>query len=170
MKINMLAQAFLPVVFLAFANLGLAIPTLGPKLVARQGYVANCTATYTIQPFDNCNKIVNDFGDIFTLADFYSWNPQVNSFCSNLFPDQIVCVGVGNPTGAPPSCPVPVKPGVISNCDDCYKVVEGDSCQAILDANNITVAELLAWNPDLNSECSNLEIGYNYCVGVSESL
>lgn len=92
------------------------------------------------------------------------------SFCSNLFPDQIVCVGVGNPTGAPPSCPVPVKPGVISNCDDCYKVVEGDSCQAILDANNITVAELLAWNPDLNSECSNLEIGYNYCVGVSESL
>lgn len=84
----MLARALLPIMAVVFANLGLAVPTLGPKLVARQGYIANCraqlkswiwttancplslgTATYTIQPFDNCNKIVDDFGDVFTLDD-----------------------------------------------------------------------------------------------------
>ncbi|KAI1198017.1 hypothetical protein F5X97DRAFT_300245 [Nemania serpens] len=165
----MLARALLPIMAVVFANLGLAVPTLGPKLVARQGYIANCTATYTIQPFDNCNKIVDDFGDVFTLDDFYSWNPQVNSFCSNLFPNQVVCVGLGEPTGAPSACPVPVKPGLASNCDSCFKVLEGDSCPEVVSINNITLPELLAWNPDLNAGCTNLIIGYNYCVGVSES-
>lgn len=97
-----------------------------------------------------------------------SFPPQ--SFCSNLFPGQIVCVGLGNPTGAPPACPVPAKPGLIGNCDSCFKVLDGDSCQEVLDTKNITLSELLAWNPDLDSGCTNLEVGYNYCVGVSESV
>jgi hypothetical protein len=60
-----------------------------------------------------------------------------------------------------------VKPGLASDCDSCYKVVEGDSCGAITSSNHITLAQFRAWNPDLNSVCTNLEIGYNYCVGVS---
>lgn len=79
-------------------------------------------------------------------------------------------MGVGNSTGAPPACPVPVMAGLISNCDDCYKVVSGDSCSAIFDTNNITSAEFHAWNPAINADCTNLEIGYNYCVGVSETV
>ncbi|KAI0100562.1 hypothetical protein GGR51DRAFT_532424 [Nemania sp. FL0031] len=164
----MLAQAVLSV--LAFATLGFAAPTSGAELVARQGYVANCTATYTVQSGDNCNKIRDSFGDVFSLDDFYSWNPEVDSFCSNLIPGEVVCVAVGTSQGAPPACPVPVKPGLISNCDDCYKVVSGDSCSAIFAANNITLAEFRAWNPDINSGCTNLEVDYNYCVGVSETL
>ncbi|KAI0861730.1 hypothetical protein F4860DRAFT_474929 [Xylaria cubensis] len=164
----MFAQVFLSVG--AFAAQVFSAPTSGHELVARQGYASNCTATYTVQPGDNCNKIRDQFGDIFTLTQFYSWNPEVDSFCSNLFPGEVVCVGVGNPTGAPPACPVPVKTGLISNCDSCYKVVDGDSCSGIETSKNITLAEFLAWNPDLNSGCTNLEIGYNYCVGVSETV
>ncbi|KAI0550704.1 hypothetical protein F4679DRAFT_583373 [Xylaria curta] len=164
----MLAQVVLSIG--AFAAQAFAAPTAGFELVARQGYVSNCTATYTVQSGDNCNKIRDTFGDIFTLAQFYSWNPEVDSFCSNLFPGEVVCVGVGNPSGSPPACPVPVKPGLISNCDSCYKVVDGDSCSGIETSKNITLTEFLAWNPDLNSGCTNLEIGYNYCVGVSETV
>ncbi|KAI0478114.1 hypothetical protein F4859DRAFT_47854 [Xylaria cf. heliscus] len=165
----MLAQVVLSVV--ALATQAFAAPTAGFELVARQGFVANCTATYTVQSGDSCNAIRDHFGDVFSLAEFYSWNPEVNSACSNLFPGQVVCIGVGNSTGTPPpACPVPVKPGLISNCDSCYKVVAGDSCIAIESSKGITFAEFLAWNPDVNSACTNLEIGYNYCVGVSDTL
>ncbi|KAI1754021.1 hypothetical protein F4782DRAFT_528948 [Xylaria castorea] len=164
----MLAQVLLSVV--ASAAQAFAAPTAGFELVARQGYVGNCTATYTVQSGDTCNVIRDRFGDVYTLTDFYSWNPEVDSFCSNLFPGEVVCIRAGNPSGAPPSCPVPVKPGVISNCDSCYLVADGDSCSGIETSKNITLAEFLAWNPDLNSGCSNLEIGYHYCVGVSETL
>ncbi|KAI3331754.1 carbohydrate-binding module family 50 protein [Xylariaceae sp. AK1471] len=162
----MLTQALLYIA--ALATQGFAIPTTGYNLVARQGYTANCTATYTIRLGDTCNKIRDDFNDVFTLADFYSWNPEVDSNCSNLALGEVVCIGVGNSTGTapPPACPVPVKPGLVTDCDSCYKVVEGDSCAGVFTSNNITRAEFLAWNPDLNSGCTNLEIGYNYCVGV----
>jgi hypothetical protein len=87
--------------------------------------------------------------------------------CSNLALGEVVCIGVNNSTGtAPLACPVPSKPGLVSDCDKCYKVVAGDSCAGVFTDNNITRAEFLAWNPDLDSGCSNLEIGYNYCVGV----
>ncbi|KAI1423360.1 hypothetical protein F5Y12DRAFT_547929 [Xylaria sp. FL1777] len=164
----MLAQAVLSIV--AFATQGFAMPTSGFELVARQGYTSNCTSTYTVRSGDTCNAIRDDFNDVFSLADFYSWNPQVNSVCSNLAIGEVVCVGVGNSTGAPPACPVPVKPGLISNCDACYKVVSGDSCAAILSTYNVSLVELRAWNPDLDSGCTNLEVGYNYCVGVSQTI
>ncbi|KAI0426848.1 hypothetical protein F5Y09DRAFT_317845 [Xylaria sp. FL1042] len=164
----MLAQALLSIV--AFVSQGFAAPTSGFELVARQGYTANCTSTYTVRIGDTCNAIRDDFGDAFSLADFYLWNPQVNSVCSNLAVGEVVCVDVGNGTTTPAACPVPFKPGLISNCDNCYKVVSGDSCAAILTNYNISLVELDAWNPDLNSACTNLEIGYNYCVGVSETL
>ncbi|KAI1367905.1 hypothetical protein F5Y08DRAFT_297281 [Xylaria arbuscula] len=163
----MLAQALFSIV--AFASQGFAMPTSDFDLVARQGYTSNCTATYTIRLGDTCNAIRDDFNDVFTLADFYSWNPQVNSVCSNLALGEVVCVGINNSTGTTPACPVPVKAGLIANCDDCYKVVEGDSCAAILAANDITLTELRAWNPDIDTGCANLEVGYNYCVGVSET-
>ncbi|KAI1304820.1 hypothetical protein F5Y03DRAFT_357208 [Xylaria venustula] len=164
----MLSQTLLSV--LAFAAQGFAVPTPGAELVARQGYTSNCTATYTIRLGDTCNAIRDDFDDAFSLAEFYSWNPEVNSVCSNLAVGEVVCVAVGNSTTTPAACPVPFKPGLISNCDDCYKIVSGDSCAGIIDTYNITLVELDAWNPDLDSLCTNLEIGYNYCVGVSASL
>ncbi|KAI1171570.1 hypothetical protein F4777DRAFT_582769 [Nemania sp. FL0916] len=163
----MLSQALLSIV--AFSAQAFGAPASGHELVARQGYTPNCTATYTIRLGDTCNKIRDDFNDVFTLDEFYSWNPEVDSFCSNLAQGEVVCIGINNSTGTAPACPVPVKPGLISNCDSCYKVVEGDYCQGILDANNITLTEFEAWNPDINISCTNVEIGYNYCVGVSDT-
>ncbi|KAI1346447.1 hypothetical protein F5Y01DRAFT_297788 [Xylaria sp. FL0043] len=160
----MLVQVLLSIV--AYVTQGFAAPTPDSQLVARQGYTPNCTSLYIVRSGDTCNAIRDYFLDTFSLADFYSWNPQVNSVCSNLYVGEVVCVGVGNSTTPPAACPLPIKPGLISTCKKCYKVVSGDTCAGIVSEYSISLAQLDAWNPDINSGCTNLEIGYNYCVGI----
>ncbi|KAI1383119.1 uncharacterized protein F4822DRAFT_93145 [Hypoxylon trugodes] len=150
---------------LAFAvNSVLAAPTNAAQLVARQGYVASCTSTYTVQQGDTCNKIINTFNGNFTLQEFYTWNPQVDSVCSNLFVGEVVCIGVADTTTPP--CPAPYAPGLNSNCKSCYKVVSGDTCLAVANKEGISLSNFESWNPDINAACTNLQLGYNYCVGV----
>ncbi|OTB05506.1 carbohydrate-binding module family 50 protein [Hypoxylon sp. CI-4A] len=140
-------------------------------LEARQGYTSNCSATYTVKSGDSCLAIVNQYNGAFSLDDFYSWNPEIASGCYNLYPGEQVCVGVKSTTTPPPpptsGCPAPVLSGLAADCDACYKVVEGDSCYAVDAAHGISLADFLAWNPSVDAGCTNLQIGYNYCVGVS---
>ncbi|KAI1164550.1 hypothetical protein F5B18DRAFT_650627 [Nemania serpens] len=157
----MLAQALLAAVM--FAAQGFAVPASRPELVVRQGYDPSCNAVYVVKAGDTCDKIRSDFGNVFTLAQFYSWNPEVNSQCTNLYVGEQVCVSVK--TG--PVCPAPTKPGIAPSCNKCYKVVSGDTCQGVLNANHITLAQLRAWNPDINPDCTNLFIDFNYCVGAA---
>lgn len=91
------------------------------------------------------------------------------SDCHNLYPGEIVCVGVETTPPNPPGCPVPVAPGLVSNCDRCYTVVSGDYCYAVAQKTGITLSQLYLWNPSLTSDCTNLQLGYNYCVGVKTS-
>ncbi|CAJ2505398.1 Uu.00g127920.m01.CDS01 [Anthostomella pinea] len=153
----------------ALASQALAAPTLeqASQLITRQGYVSTCTSTYNVLSGDACFVIIDKFHSQFSLADFYSWNPEVDSNCSNLFPGETVCVGVNGTATPLPACPSPVKPGLVTDCDDCYTVVDGDTCGAIATTNDITLAEFYSWNPDLDNECLTLEVDYNYCVGVS---
>lgn len=105
-----------------------------------------------------------------SLPQSYAWNPQISSTCNNLYPGEQVCVGVTATTPPPPpagGCPAPVLSGLATNCDDCYKVVEGDSCWAVTQTHGVTLADFLSWNPSVNAACTNLQVGYNYCVGVA---
>jgi hypothetical protein len=48
-----------------------------------------------------------------------------------------------------------------------YEIKEGDSCESILRANtNVTWAQLSAWNPNFNSDCSNIRwyTGFDICL------
>ncbi|KAI1410852.1 carbohydrate-binding module family 50 protein [Hypoxylon sp. FL1857] len=146
---------------LAFAATTFAAPT--ENLMPRQGYVSTCTATYTVVSGDTCLGIVNKQGNTFTLDQFYSWNPEVSSSCSNLFPGEVVCVGVA---AAPTGCAAPTQPGIAANCKSCYTVVSGDTCLSITQPRGVSLGDFYAWNPSVNSACSNLQPGYNYCVGV----
>lgn len=42
----------------------------------------------------------------------------------------------------------------------------GATCEGFALDNRITVDEFLVMNPDINPECSNLEVGNRYCVGT----
>lgn len=88
------------------------------------------------------------------------------SYCSNLYPGEVVCVGKNETSAIPPACPVPIQPGLVSNCAKCYQAVELDNCYKINEAQNITFADFRLWNPSVDAGCTNILSGYNYCVGV----
>ncbi|KAI0850524.1 carbohydrate-binding module family 50 protein [Daldinia vernicosa] len=142
------------------ANQVLAFPA---ELFPRQGYVANCKTTYSVVSGDTCNAIISKFNNTFTLDQFYAMNPQVAKDCSNLYPGEQVCVALSTE----PVCPAPTPAGLAANCDACYHVVEGDNCWTITQAYGISLDDFRKWNPSIDASCSNLQLGYNYCVGVS---
>jgi LysM repeat protein len=48
--------------------------------------------------------------------------------------------------------------------DEWYVVQGGDTCGAIEKLYQITMDQLVAWNLNLTSTCSNLQLGDAYCV------
>ncbi|OTA73850.1 carbohydrate-binding module family 50 protein, partial [Hypoxylon sp. CO27-5] len=60
----------------------------------------------------------------------------------------------------------PTQSGIAPNCRSCYTVVSGDTCLSITQPRGVSLADFYAWNPSVNSGCTNLQPGYNYCVGV----
>ncbi|KZV97962.1 hypothetical protein EXIGLDRAFT_641852, partial [Exidia glandulosa HHB12029] len=64
--------------------------------------------------------------------------------------------GGSNPPPPPPS----------GNCTQFYTVQSGDTCSAIAAQFGISVATFEGLNPNINSQCTNLQIGTAYCVGT----
>lgn len=62
--------------------------------------------------------------------------------------------------------PQPVQPGIVDNCDAFYFVPKDAGCQAIADANGITLAQFLAWNPQAGSNCNGLWAEAYACVSI----
>jgi LysM repeat protein len=88
-------------------------------------------------------------------------------FVSSALPKQFTtCL---KPSSAPyPStyAPVPTNlaPGSTRYCFTYYTVQSLDNCHTIASNWTITVPEFKQWNPELNSDCSNLIAGEAYCV------
>lgn len=55
---------------------------------------------------------------------------------------------------------------MVANCNKFYFVNMGDTCDVIASANSISFANLLAWNPEVKSDCTGLWAEVNVCVGV----
>lgn len=60
--------------------------------------------------------------------------------------------------------PGPTKNGSSLCCRKWHTCVEGDTCQSINNDAGITYNEFRAWNPEVNRKCTNLWVGYSYCV------
>ncbi|KAG2016846.1 hypothetical protein GB937_006048 [Aspergillus fischeri] len=56
------------------------------------GIVSNCAKFYQVKSGDSCWSIDNAAG--ITLAQFRSWNTQIDENCTNLWVDYYVCIGV----------------------------------------------------------------------------
>lgn len=52
----------------------------------------SCNTFYKVKKGDGCYDIVRDYQ--ISLADFYTWNANVNAACTNLQADTYVCVGL----------------------------------------------------------------------------
>jgi LysM repeat protein len=60
-------------------------------------------------------------------------------------------------------------PGLASNCNKFHQVASGDGCNAIEQAYDISPAQFLAWNSQVDTTCNDLWLGYYVCVGVPGS-
>ena len=119
--------------------------TGGPPSNLASGSLSNCTTYNTVVSGQSCATIVTEF--TITLSDFFRWNPEVNTGCTNIILGSAYCVaGGGNP------------------CKKEYTVVSGDSCGAIETKEGVTAANLLALNPWLDANC-DIQVGQSLCVG-----
>lgn len=95
-----------------------------------------CDASYTIREGDTCNSIaaakkVSTFG--------VTYINDLDAYCTNI-------PGPGSQVCLPESCEIHI-------------VQKGQSCENVINesAKNITLAQLRAWNPNIDRVCSNLD-------------
>ncbi|KAF8966665.1 hypothetical protein BDZ97DRAFT_1917471 [Flammula alnicola] len=147
-----------------------SIPSSTPTNVASGTITTGCTAYYTVQSGDFCGKIDDQFG--ITLAQLLTWNPEINSGCTNIQVGLAYCVSGPGGTTSTTSTPVasPTASGtIITGCTQYYTVVSGDSCPAIESKFSITFAQFQQWNPEVHTACDNILIGFQYCVAGPSS-
>lgn len=156
-----------------------AIPTPTPY---ETGMVDDCDAFHYVVDGDTCASIASAAG--ITTTQLETWNPNVGSSCSGLWLDYYVCVSIvgstastttsqtattlvtSTSTGNAVTTPTPYESDMVSNCDEFYYVVDGDTCASIASAAGISLTDFYTWNPLVESDCSGLWLNYYVCVGI----
>ncbi|KAL4955801.1 hypothetical protein BDW69DRAFT_159902 [Aspergillus filifer] len=69
-------------------------------------------------------------------------------------------------TSAPSSTDgsAPIYPYADSSCSEYYTVADGDYCLKVEKDKGVTIDQLRQLNPGLKGDCTNLWLGYQYCV------
>lgn len=134
------------------------------------GIAENCDRFYMVQSGDQCDTIASRNG--ITVAQLRNWNTEINAACSNLWLDYYVCTHVpgavlpSTTNSAPAPSNTPTMPGIAPTCDRFYKVKSGDQCDTVASSNGITVAQLKAWNTEINAACTSLWLHYYICTHI----
>ncbi|KAH8759269.1 LysM domain-containing protein [Hyaloscypha finlandica] len=133
----------------------------------QDGIVSDCKKFHLAASGDTCGGIVSKYG-VFTLAQFYAWNPALGNDCSGLWLGYYYCVAVtGTPTTtapattttAAPSGPSPTQDGIVADCKRYHIAASGDTCQKIVDTyQTFSLTQF---------DCSGLWLGYNYCIAIT---
>ncbi|KAF2000817.1 carbohydrate-binding module family 50 protein [Amniculicola lignicola CBS 123094] len=141
------------------------------------GTIKNCKTYYQVQIADNCKRI--SIAASVSVEEFMAMNPSIDANCSNLYPGLWYCTkpllnwnAPGNGTNStsttvPP--PAPTPSGTVGRCYRWHVIQSGDTCALLQVVEGISMEDLMAWNPDLKAECSNLVLGLAYCVQASHT-
>jgi hypothetical protein len=142
-----------------------------------------------VSDYDTCYSIIYSYS--LSRAESYAMNPTVKSDCSGLargtnyylstypggfpvgFPgwkpassSAIITMPSTTSTtsGSDISTPSPIQTGMVSTCDDFYKVIPNDSCYDIASNHSIPLSSFYDWNPAVKTDCSGLEANEYVCV------
>ncbi|KAL2867431.1 LysM peptidoglycan-binding domain-containing protein [Aspergillus lucknowensis] len=69
-----------------------------------------------------------------------------------------------DPEPPAPTSPVPLYPSANPACKKYYTVEAGDYCLKVESEIGVSVAQLRELNPGLKEDCTNLWLGYQYCI------
>ncbi|KAF0328369.1 hypothetical protein K4K61_007357 [Colletotrichum sp. SAR11_59] len=151
----------------------------GPTM---SGSPANCNKWALVTDGLSCTDMASEAG--ISLEQFLAWNPAVSSDClTNYWLGEAYCVGVSDdgattttaaaatttaPTTSKVTPPGPTMTGSPADCNKWSVVTDGLSCTDMASQAGISLAQFLAWNPAVSSDClTNYWLGEAYCVGVS---
>jgi hypothetical protein len=70
----------------------------------------------------------------------------------------------GPPSSGTPSTSTPSQ----FTCTKTYQPKAGDNCYFLTGKFGIKLSDVYAWNSNIDSECLNLQIGADYCVGIAQ--
>ncbi|GKU22227.1 unnamed protein product [Fusarium langsethiae] len=144
----------------------------------QDGLIDSCVSFHQAGKGETCAKIISNFGT-FDFDTFFKWNPAVNADCSGIWAGYYYCVSVpGTPTQKPSATspkptatggvqtPSPIQEGLVKNCNKFHQITSTTTCASIKSYYNLPLSQFIAWNPDVQDDCSNLWAGYWVCVGV----
>lgn len=124
------------------------------------------------------NSVCDFVADLYlvTAVDLAFWNPSLGnsslpnctfqaglSYCARWSGDT-------RPDQQVPIVELPLRNGTAPNCTQYYDAVAPDTCQTILDENQLTIAQFFAYNPAVGSDCANLWLDYRYCVRTPDYI
>lgn len=135
----------------------------------------------------NCQLAASVYG--ITVANLVVWNPSLDSNASSCAFDATAwyCAGYGGDypdlandtvpddgnataTTTVASPPGPTQSGEPADCNSWYVAQADDTCTTVATEYGITVAQFLAWNPAVSSDCSTgFWADEAYCVGTASS-
>lgn len=145
----------------------------------------NCDRFHNVQAGEDCFGVIGQYG--ITFDQFLAWNPSVGSSCSQLWAFTNYCVrtiGFQAPattttrtstTARPPATtttgngiatPTPIQPQMVSNCNQFYRVQQGDNCVRIGANHNIRASRIYDWNKSVGEACGGLWANSYVCVGT----
>ncbi|KAF3913933.1 hypothetical protein ABW21_db0206246 [Orbilia brochopaga] len=127
----------------------------------REGTAPNCNKWALANTL--CENILSQNG--ITIAQFYAWNPTVNSDCTGMWGGYAYCVGVSGgttttskvTTTSSAAIPGPTRDGTATSCTR-WKLAN------ILKEAGITIAQFYAWNKSVGPDCTNMWPDYAYCT------
>ncbi|KAA8652732.1 uncharacterized protein ATNIH1004_001637 [Aspergillus tanneri] len=194
-----------------------SLPLAPGTLTNCSAYAEYLTSPRNTTTINSCYVVASFFDE--DVENFVSWNPslsydpgspgncqlqpgyqycaRVTGYTTTSTPTPTSAVTSTTSTQSPTSTgangaptPLPIQPGMTSNCGKFYLVQLDDGCEAIATAHGISLADfyawnaalngdcsdrialsdLYSWNPALNGDCSGLWPDYYICVGRGESI
>ncbi|EIW56219.1 uncharacterized protein TRAVEDRAFT_22532 [Trametes versicolor FP-101664 SS1] len=106
----------------------------------------NCARNYTVVPGDTCDGIGAKTNTPTFQIETVNAN-RIDAGCDNLFVGEPLCLGI-----------------VGQDCDITHVVQPGDNCDTIAQQAKTTRQILLANNPNVNTACTNINLGEVLCT------
>ncbi|OLN88298.1 LysM domain-containing protein-like protein 2 [Colletotrichum chlorophyti] len=74
------------------------------------------------------------------------------------------------PAPDPVTTPTPHQPNLTRGCNKFHKVSSGQFCADVAGEHRISLDDFYTWNPDVGTDCRNLQLNVWVCVGYDERL
>ncbi|OLN81443.1 LysM domain-containing protein-like protein 7, partial [Colletotrichum chlorophyti] len=110
-------------------------------------------------------------GHVTNLLGLHGWSPALTT--SNNGSGSATANSYQHKTGSSKvATPTTVQDGMVTNCDEFYKVLRVDGCWAIADFNKVQESpdDSYSWNPVVGTSCARLQADMYVRIGLAASL